>query len=101
MTTVDQAAPVDAALDKRILLVAEDTCATRCLAERLASGRGIVTRTGVRDDDLFAKALGHDSLVYLPAKSFLEPSRLEAPKVEEVFIAATRSVIGARTERRK
>lgn len=90
--TVDDATPLDpAANSKRVLLVSDDAIAAEHLAAGLASGECIVTQTSSRDDDLFAKALDHDTLIYLPAKSFLHPPRLEGPRVEE----EVRAVLGA------
>ena len=90
--TVDDGAPLDpAANNKRVLLVSDEAVAAGHLAEGLVSGACVVTQTSIRDDDLFAKALDHDTLIYLPAKSFLHPPRLEGPRVEE----EVRAVLGA------
>lgn len=89
--TVDDDAPFGAAQNKRILLVADEGCVAQLLADGLAVAGCVVTRASTGDDDLFTKALGHDTLVYVPARGLLDSRRREGPDVQ----ARTREVLGA------
>lgn len=83
--TVDDIAPFGAALNKRILLIAEDGCVARLLGDELASGGCVVTRADTRDEDLFSRAIDHDTIVYLPARSLLHaPAGREDPLDSEM-----------------
>ena len=89
--TVDHIAPFGAALNNRILLVADDSCVARLLAYWLATAGCLVTRASTSDDDLFTKALDHDTVVYLPTKGFLDSRSREDPMIQ----ATNREVLGA------
>lgn len=89
--TVDPVAPFGAPLNHRILLVAEDGCVARMLCDGLERAGCVVTRAATHDEDLFARAADHDTIVYLPARSFLRASLgtedLACPGVGEVLAA--------------
>jgi len=89
--TVDDIAPFGAALNHRILLIADDGCVARLLGDGLRNAGCVVTRAGTRDEDLFSKAFAHDTIVYLPARSLLTASSGgEGPVDSEI-----REVLGA------
>lgn len=69
--TIAPVGPFDAALTNRILLVADDGPVPRMLAAGLERSGCTVARASTKDDDLFGKAVDHDTIVYLPARSFL------------------------------
>jgi hypothetical protein len=69
--TVDPVGPFGAALANRVLLIAEDGPLARLLAVGLERSGCLVARASAQDEDLFGKAVGHDTIVYLPARSFL------------------------------
>ncbi|HVU05858.1 MAG TPA: hypothetical protein VHE30_29115 [Polyangiaceae bacterium] len=83
--TVDDIAPFGAALENRILLIADEGCVARLLGDGLVNAGCGVTRASPRDEDLFSKAVDHDTIVYLPARSLLDASSCrEGPVDSEV-----------------
>jgi uncharacterized protein YbjT (DUF2867 family) len=89
--TVDDIAPIGATLNNRILLIADDGCVARLLGDGLGNAGCVVTRAGTRDEDLFSKAIDHDTIVYLPASSLLEESSGQGDPADSEI----REVLGA------